>query len=192
MWYSSFWSEGPKNHQNLKILVSKFVPRGFEARRTWGFEAQHHGVSRGSNMGFRGAATSGMGPQGRAEGRRSEIVVLYICHHTSWIVTNVEEFTVAPKPWYKFQRCPKLKILGSSLPISRWQWFHRRPLGKELIIKMTIRRFSINSTPGTGLGWFAIVCFLSSYNLNRLVHRIEYSTIKSFFLSEHPVPFVEI
>ena len=22
MWYSSFWSEGPKNHRNLKILVS--------------------------------------------------------------------------------------------------------------------------------------------------------------------------
>ena len=34
MWYSSFWSEGPKNHRNLKILVSNFVPRGFEARRT--------------------------------------------------------------------------------------------------------------------------------------------------------------
>ena len=25
-WYSSFWSEGPKNHLNLKMLVSKFVP----------------------------------------------------------------------------------------------------------------------------------------------------------------------
>ena len=66
VWYSSFWSEGPKNHQNLKILVSKFVPRGFEAQQTWGFEAQHQGfrgtapgVSRGSNMGFRGAATWG-------------------------------------------------------------------------------------------------------------------------------------
>ena len=77
MWYSSFWSEGPKNHQNLKILVSKFVPRGFEARRTWGFEAQQHGVlrggggvSRGSNMGPGGTATSGMGPQGAAEGPR--------------------------------------------------------------------------------------------------------------------------
>merc|ERR1711923_365383 len=46
VWYSSFWSEGPKNHRNLKILVSKFVPRGFEARRTWGFEAQRHGVLR--------------------------------------------------------------------------------------------------------------------------------------------------
>ena len=34
VWYSSFWSEGPKIHRNLKILVSKFVPRGFEARRT--------------------------------------------------------------------------------------------------------------------------------------------------------------
>ena len=55
MWYSSFWLEGPKNHRNLKILVSKFVHRGFEA--------QHHGVSRGGAgvsrggaMGFRGAA----------------------------------------------------------------------------------------------------------------------------------------
>ena len=63
LWYSSFWSVVPKNHQNLKILVSKFVPRGFEARRTWGFEAQRHGVSRGgagvsrgSAKGFRGAA----------------------------------------------------------------------------------------------------------------------------------------
>ena len=63
VWYSSFWSEGPKNHRNLKILVSKFVPRGFEARRTRGFEAQRHGVSRGgagvsrgSAKGFRGAA----------------------------------------------------------------------------------------------------------------------------------------
>ena len=66
VWYSSFWSEGPKNHRNLKILVLNFVPRGFEARRTWGFEAQHHGVSRGgagvsrhSTMGFRGAAPWG-------------------------------------------------------------------------------------------------------------------------------------
>ena len=25
LWYSSFWSEGPKKHLNLKILVSKFV-----------------------------------------------------------------------------------------------------------------------------------------------------------------------
>ena len=63
VWYSSFWSEGPKNHRNLKILVSNFVPRGFEARRTWGFEAQRDGVWRGgagvsrhSAMGFGGAA----------------------------------------------------------------------------------------------------------------------------------------
>merc|ERR1711923_606317 len=77
VWYSSFWSEGPKNHRNLKILVSKFVPRGFEARRTWGFEARRDGVSRrGAGvsrrgaMGFRGAAPSGMGPQGAAQGFR--------------------------------------------------------------------------------------------------------------------------
>ena len=66
-----FWSEGPKNHPNLKILVSNFVPRGFEARRTWGFEARRHGVSRGGAgvswggaMGLRGAAPWGF------EGRR--------------------------------------------------------------------------------------------------------------------------
>ena len=56
VWYSSFWLEGPKNHRNLKNLVSNFVPRGFEARRTWGFEAQRDGVWRGGAMGFRGAA----------------------------------------------------------------------------------------------------------------------------------------
>ena len=71
MWYSSFCSEGPKNHLNSKILVSDFVPRGFEARRRWGFEAWNQGfrgtesgVSRhgirgfeARNQGFRGAAT---------------------------------------------------------------------------------------------------------------------------------------
>ena len=187
MWYSSFWSEGPKNHQNLKILVSKFVPRGFEAQQTWGFEAQHQGFRGAATWGFEGqqqvgwdlkgqqrdleAQQHGTGlsrgyflyfsatdfkPQsvwwrtlwclpssadrqspfpletnhswtkkyfngedlstffplllvqcssillgaemnslvkvkvkkGKAEGRQSEIVVLYLCHHTSWIVTN--------------------------------------------------------------------------------------------------------
>ena len=48
VWYSSFWSEGPKNPRNLKILDSKFVPRGFEAQQTWGIKGQQHGVSRGS------------------------------------------------------------------------------------------------------------------------------------------------
>ena len=43
---------------------------GFEGRRR-GFEAQQHGVSRGSNMGPGGTATSGMGPQGAAEGPRA-------------------------------------------------------------------------------------------------------------------------
>ena len=63
VWYSSFWSEGPINHRNLKILVSNFVhlgfrgtaPWGFEGRRR-GFEGRRHGVSRGGAMGFRGAA----------------------------------------------------------------------------------------------------------------------------------------
>merc|ERR1711923_475583 len=81
VWYNSFWSEGPKNHRNLKILVSKFVPRGFEARRTWGFEAQRHGVSRGgagvsrgSVKGFRGAAQGfrGAAPRG-FEGQRQGV-----------------------------------------------------------------------------------------------------------------------
>ena len=41
--YTSFWSEGPKNHLNWKILVSKFVPgdltsRTLRGRR--GFEGQ--------------------------------------------------------------------------------------------------------------------------------------------------------
>ena len=57
VWYSSFWLEGPKNQRNLEILVSKFVPRGFEARRTWGFEAQRHGVSRGDAGVSRGSNT---------------------------------------------------------------------------------------------------------------------------------------
>ena len=34
VWYSSLWSEGPKKHLNLKILVGKFVPRNLEGRRT--------------------------------------------------------------------------------------------------------------------------------------------------------------
>ena len=28
VWFSSFWSEGPKNHLTLNILVSNFVPLG--------------------------------------------------------------------------------------------------------------------------------------------------------------------
>ena len=55
VWYSSFWSEGPKNHRNLKILVSNFVPRGFEAQRD-GVWRGGAGVSRHSAMGFGGAA----------------------------------------------------------------------------------------------------------------------------------------
>ena len=30
VWYSWFWSEGPKNHLNLTILVPDFDARGFE------------------------------------------------------------------------------------------------------------------------------------------------------------------
>ena len=46
------------------------APWGFEGQHQvgWDLKGQHHGVSRGSTMGFRGAATSGMGPQGAAEG----------------------------------------------------------------------------------------------------------------------------
>ena len=87
MWYSSFWSEGPKNHRNLKILVSKFVPRGFEARRTWGFEARRHGVSRGGAgvsrhgaKGFRGTAPWGF------EGRRH----CSHCSHCTHLAPSLE------------------------------------------------------------------------------------------------------
>ena len=43
LWYSLFCSEGPKKHLNLKMLVPDFVPRGFKARRRWGFEARREG-----------------------------------------------------------------------------------------------------------------------------------------------------
>ena len=75
MWYSSFCSEGPKNHLNLKILVPDFVPRGLEARRRWGFEARQEGfrgtaggVSRHGEVGFRRRRPSKtqMGPRGKA------------------------------------------------------------------------------------------------------------------------------
>ena len=40
VWYSSFWSEGLKNHLNLEDLVSRFAHRDFEAKWTWDFEAR--------------------------------------------------------------------------------------------------------------------------------------------------------
>ena len=42
VWYSSFWSEGPKNHLNLKHLVSEFVALDVD------LEGQQYGTSRGS------------------------------------------------------------------------------------------------------------------------------------------------
>ena len=59
VWYSSFWSEGPKNHLNLKDLVSRFDPRDFEAKWTWDFEARR----KKQEMGPQGAPK---GPQGTA------------------------------------------------------------------------------------------------------------------------------
>ena len=47
VWYSSFWSEGSKNHPNFRILVLSFSPRSFEPRRTWGFKVRRGGVWRG-------------------------------------------------------------------------------------------------------------------------------------------------
>ena len=44
IWYSSFWSERPKTHLNLKILVSKFVPWDLEGRLPWDFEGRRHGT----------------------------------------------------------------------------------------------------------------------------------------------------
>ena len=46
------WLAGTKNHLNLKMLVPNFVPRGFKARRRWGFEAGRSGVSRHGKRGF--------------------------------------------------------------------------------------------------------------------------------------------
>ena len=39
VWYSSFWSEGPKN---LKILISKFVPWDLEGCRASGLEGRRN------------------------------------------------------------------------------------------------------------------------------------------------------
>ena len=38
-----FGQQRLKKHQNMIILVSKLIPSGFEARRTWGFEAKQQG-----------------------------------------------------------------------------------------------------------------------------------------------------
>ena len=62
---------------NLKILVSKFVPRGFEARRTWGFKAQRHGVLRGSAKGFLGAAPRGFEAQQHGTGLSREYFLYF-------------------------------------------------------------------------------------------------------------------
>ena len=61
VWYSPFWLEGPKNHPNLKILVSKFVPWDLKGHRTSDLEGQRHGTSRGST--FRTSRGGAMGPQ---------------------------------------------------------------------------------------------------------------------------------
>ena len=42
-----FGRRGLKTTETWKFWSQNLSPRGFEARRTWGFEAQHHGVSRG-------------------------------------------------------------------------------------------------------------------------------------------------
>ena len=70
-----------------KILVSNFVPRGFEVRRTWGFEARRHGVSRGGAgvsrhgaKGFRGTAPWGF------EGRRH----CSHCSHCTHLAPSLE------------------------------------------------------------------------------------------------------
>ena len=47
--YSLFWSAGPKNHLNLTILVSKFVP-GTSRGNAPGTSRGGAGVSRGSNF----------------------------------------------------------------------------------------------------------------------------------------------
>ena len=95
MWYSSFWSEGPKNHQNLKILVSKFVPRGFEAQQTWGFEAQHQG--------FRGAATWDLEAQQQVgwdlEGQQRDLEAQQ--HTWDRVIKGLHWVTIIAKVWYR-------------------------------------------------------------------------------------------
>ena len=51
VWYSSFWSEGPKN---LKILISKFVPWDLEGCHT-DLVGRLHRTLRGGTMGPRGS-----------------------------------------------------------------------------------------------------------------------------------------
>ena len=56
VWYSSFWSKGPKNHLNLKDLVSRFDPRDFEAKWTWDFEAMRKKTGDGTSRGAKGTS----------------------------------------------------------------------------------------------------------------------------------------
>ena len=60
---SSFWSEteGPKNHLNLKILVSKLVPWDLEGCRTSDLEGRRYWTSRGGVRTLRGGAMIGVG-----------------------------------------------------------------------------------------------------------------------------------
>ena len=51
-----------ENHLNMKVLVSKFVPRDLKARRTLDLKAQQHRTARGSNIGPQIAEE---GPQGK-------------------------------------------------------------------------------------------------------------------------------
>ena len=61
VWYSSLWSELPKNHLNLTILVSKFVPWDLDGCHTADLERRRHWTSRGAARTLRGGAM-GRGP----------------------------------------------------------------------------------------------------------------------------------
>ena len=50
VWYSLFLSEGPKNHLNLKILVSKLVPWDLEGCRTSDLEGRRRRTSKGDSF----------------------------------------------------------------------------------------------------------------------------------------------
>ena len=58
VWYSPVWSEGPKNHLNLKSLVSKIVVWDLGGRCTKDLQGRRHGTSR-SDAGV----STGVAPQ---------------------------------------------------------------------------------------------------------------------------------
>ena len=78
--YSSYWSEGPKNHLNLKIIVSKYDGQG----------------PRGATQGFRGSATSYCFLQ---FSYKKNINLLPTS--TIWLILNWKNLKSCPDCWYR-------------------------------------------------------------------------------------------